>query len=139
MKLLLGILCINLFWEVLILVVRPTIVVNKLIPFKGFLAIAIAPFVFIKWEPREYTFDDKVFTHEYKHILQQRIFTPLGFFVFYILQFLYNLIIVRHSFFNAYWHLVFEKQAREFERMCIIDVKKIYNKNIIDLTKKGVK
>lgn len=127
MRLLAYILLINLAWGLLAFI-KPIIVLNRRIPFKGFSAITISPFVFCKEE-----MDSKTLTHEYKHILQQRICTPLGFFAFYLLQYLYHLIIVRHSPFNAYWYLSFERQAREFARTCTTDVKQAYNKKVVDL------
>lgn len=111
--------------------IKPIRVINDYIPFKGFFAITIAPVVFSKAK-----MDDNTLTHEYKHIQQQRQWTPLVFCVLYFLQYLWNLVIIRHSPFNAYWYISFEKEAREFERKCTIDANQAYHHKTIDLRRK---
>lgn len=45
-------------------------VVNKFLPFKGFVAMTVWPFIFIR-KDKELKFIDKVKRHEYIHVYQQ--------------------------------------------------------------------
>lgn len=45
-------------------------VVNKFLPFKGFVAMTVWPFIFIR-KDKELKFVDKVKRHEYIHVYQQ--------------------------------------------------------------------
>jgi hypothetical protein len=120
MILLYTLIVIDLLWW-LFSWLKPIEVINDHIPFKGFLAITIAPVVFSKAK-----MDDNTLAHEYKHIQQQRRWTPLVFCVLYFLQYLWNLVVKRQSSFNAYWNISLEKQARRYEKDYAIGIYRQY-------------
>lgn len=90
-------------------------------------AMVVAPIIFINKKAlyKYYLTDEgieSVYRHEYRHIIQQRILSPLIFLVlygiFYVVLLYYYFCVVGKGFkeahFNAYWNIPFEKDARKY-------------------------
>ncbi len=82
-----------------------------------FIAIAIAPFVFITQDAKELNAGafKRLQRHERRHIWQQRWFGPVLFLLLYGLMFIVNYIKER-NYFRAYWKIWFEEDARQHEK-----------------------
>ena len=101
--------------------------VNKLIPFKGYIAMAFFNMIFWREEYESYlineyhkSYVDKVVNHEGIHTCQMRDFCkwlPLGgiiFYIVYVLEWLLRLFINGPK--NAYSNISFEREAKQNER-----------------------
>jgi hypothetical protein len=104
-----------------------TVLVNSLIPFKGFLAMAFYNIVFWRKEYETYlikehhkSYVDKVINHEDIHVCQMKDFCkwlPIGgtlFYITYVLEWFIRLFI--HGPKNAYSNISFEREAKQNER-----------------------
>ena len=79
---------------------------NRLIPFgRGMIAINLFGIIFAK-QP----LSRRSMNHEYIHTLQQRELLFVGFFVLYVLEWLYHLIRTR-NWLKAYYSISFEREA----------------------------
>lgn len=89
------------------------VVLNSFIPFRGFIAITLWPFIFVRKSVADnYTFvDDR---HEHIHGRQQLEMLILPFLLWYIIEWLVRLI-VTHDFLRAYRSISFEREAYENE------------------------
>ena len=87
------------------------IVVNKFIPFTGYKAINIFGILFVKSNKR---ISEQLINHESIHTAQMKELLYIGFYLFYAIEFLYNLIKYRDSE-KAYKELSFEKEAYKYE------------------------
>lgn len=74
------------------------IVRNKLLPFKGFKAMALWPFIFIR---SEYPFDEVDLNHEKIHGRQQIELALIFFYIIYFIEWL----------FKGYRNISFEREA----------------------------
>ena len=83
------------------------IVRNNLIPFKGFTALTIAPFIFVR---KDAEVTDTVLRHERIHAWQQIELLWVLFLVLYIVFWLIGLVKLR-SWKKAYRWIPFEKEA----------------------------
>ncbi len=81
------------------------VIVNKIIPPKGFLAINLFGLIFSK---RELTDIEK--NHEAIHTAQMRELLYIGFYILYVLEWLQK-VIVYDTLKDAYRNLSFEKEA----------------------------
>lgn len=103
------------------------VLVNSLIPFKGYLAMAFFNMIFWRQEYESYltkehhkSYVDKVVNHEGIHTCQMRDFCkwlPLGgiiFYIVYVLEWFIRLFI--HGPKNAYSNISFEREAKQNER-----------------------
>lgn len=81
------------------------VIVNKIIPPKGFLAINLFGLIFSK---RELTDTEK--NHEAIHTAQMRELLYIGFYILYVLEWLQK-VIVYDTLKDAYRNLSFEKEA----------------------------
>lgn len=101
--------------------------VNKLIPFKGYIAMAFFNMIFWREEYESYltkeyhkSYVDKVVNHEGIHTYQMRDFCkwlPLGgiiFYIVYVLEWFIRLFI--HGPKNAYSNISFEREAKQNEQ-----------------------
>lgn len=79
------------------------IIKNKILPFGPYEAMAIWPFIFTKVD-----MDQKTLNHEKIHHAQQKELLLVGFYLFYVLNFLWNLIRMNPSPYRA---IVFEREA----------------------------
>lgn len=89
------------------------IVINKIIPFKGFKCMALWPFIFLRKEKvARFTTTDA--THEKIHGRQQLEMLLALFFVWYAVEWLIRLVLYWDSK-EAYRNISFEQEAYEFE------------------------
>jgi hypothetical protein len=88
--------------------------INKRLPFKGFVAMAVFPFIFVRKE-NEYQFSTQVHNHEKTHFEQQKELLFLLFYVWYILEYIIKLFIYQ-SFNKAYKNISFEREANAHEK-----------------------
>ena len=85
------------------------IIYNNIIPFKGFKAITIFPWIFVK-AAHKGTFDDKSINHELIHLYQQKEMFVVLFFVWYIVEWFIRLLLYRNKK-EAYRNISFEQEA----------------------------
>ncbi len=85
------------------------VIYNNIIPFKGFKAIALWPFVFVRNSARErFTqFDEN---HERIHLKQQVEMLLVFFYLWYGIEWLVRLVAYRHAR-EAYRNISFEQEA----------------------------
>lgn len=84
---------------------KAKIIMNNIIPFKGFAAITIFPFIFCRRALHEMDIN-----HESIHCEQQLEMLILPFFLWYGVEWLIRLILYR-SFYEAYRNISFEQEA----------------------------
>ena len=84
------------------------IIYNSLIPFKGFQAINICGIVFQRKECKMDVFD---YNHEYIHTLQQRELLFVGFYILYLLEWIFRLFQYKFDNSKAYHAISFEREA----------------------------
>ena len=85
------------------------IVYNNIIPFEGFLAMTIYPFIFVKKKYR-YMFNDKDIRHETIHSKQQIELLIIIFFIWYLLEYIFR-IFQYWNLNKAYRNICFEREA----------------------------
>ena len=83
------------------------VIYNKFIPFKGFKAITILNFIFVR---KEYTINELTISHENIHFEQEKELLFIGFYLWYIIEYLINYIKYNNSY-KAYRNISFEKEA----------------------------
>ena len=76
------------------------IIYNKRIPFKGFIAMAIFPFIFVRKDLKR-KFTNRVENHEKIHFEQQKEMLIIFFYLWYIIEWL----------FKGYKNISFEREA----------------------------
>lgn len=81
--------------------------VNSIVPVKGYEAMAIWPFFFIR---KGCQIDAKDMRHEYIHAEQQKEMLLIGFYVWYGVEWLIRLIIYRNKK-EAYYNISLEQEA----------------------------
>lgn len=84
------------------------VIYNRFIPFRGFYAINLFGIVFARRDKGRMSPIDA--NHEYIHTLQQRELLFVFFFIFYVVEWCYWLVRLRHSR-QAYYHISFEREA----------------------------
>ena len=82
---------------------NPIIVKNKILPIGPYEAMALWPFIFTKVE-----LHPQILTHERIHLKQQTELLLVGFYLLYILNFIWNLIRMRR---RPYRDIIFEREA----------------------------
>lgn len=88
------------------------IIFNNVIPFKGFKAITIWPFVFVRSKYEDGGMSDKDVRHETIHLRQQAELLVVFFYVWYIAEWLIRLFQKG----NAYRNISFEREAYANEK-----------------------
>lgn len=88
------------------------IIRNKFIPFKGYIAITIGNIIFVR---KEYEVTDILINHESIHYEQEKELGYVGFYLLYILEYLYNRIKYKNGR-TAYHNISFEKEAYDNQR-----------------------
>lgn len=83
------------------------IIKNNIIPFKGFSAISLFGFIFIR---KEAVITDRMINHEKIHFFQQLELLFVLFFIFYLIEFVIKLFIYK-NFKIAYLNISFEREA----------------------------
>jgi len=108
------------------------IVINKFIPAKGFIAMAIFPFIFVR-KDLAHKFTDVSKNHELIHFQQQKELFVIGFYILYIVEFIVRIIgfWVKGKLANtdtAYRNISFEKEAySNQENMEYLTTRKRFN------------
>lgn len=85
------------------------VIINKFIPFKGYVAITIWPLIFVRKELNKYTLN-----HEHIHGEQQKELLIIPFYILYVLEYLIKLCIT-FSTSKAYNSMSFEQEANRYE------------------------
>lgn len=85
------------------------IIINKIIPFKGYKAITFWPFIFARKELDKYALN-----HENIHGEQQKELLVIPFYIFYILEYIIKLCIT-FSTSKAYHFVSFEQEANRYD------------------------
>lgn len=91
------------------------IVYNKIIPFKGFMAINLFGICFVREEFRNISKQvfNRMIRHESIHTAQQRELLYVGFYIWYFIEWVIRLIV---NGTDAYHHIWFEREAFDNER-----------------------
>lgn len=96
-------------------------VFNKVIPFKGWVAINLFGILFVRGEKRDLS--QRLINHESIHTAQMRELLYIGFYAWYVIEWLFRLLFalitlnkaesgkVGKHFYKAYSDLSFEKEA----------------------------
>lgn len=88
---------------------------NSIIPFKGFIAMNIFGIIFVRKELKE-RLTPKILNHEYIHTAQIKELLGIGFYLIYLLEWIYRFLFTKDRFkHQAYRNISFEKEAREHE------------------------
>ena len=82
---------------------------NRLIPFRGFTALTLWPFVFVRRDLLD-RYDDKAVRHERIHGRQQKEMLLIGFYLWYGIEYLLRLAKYRSTE-DAYCNVSFEQEA----------------------------
>lgn len=91
-------------------------VYNNIIPFKGFLAINLFGFLFIK-KKYAYQFNCYDENHEAIHTKQMRELLYIFFYIIYLLEWLWRVLFTKDRFTQkAYRNISFEKEAFKYEK-----------------------
>lgn len=90
------------------------IIYNEWIPFKGFLAVTLYPFIFIRSEYKGKV-NDVCLRHENIHIKQQKELLVIFFYIIYLCEWIFNLFRYQDSY-KAYMNISFEKEAYAHEK-----------------------
>jgi hypothetical protein len=85
------------------------VIINKLIPMKGYVAMTTWPFIFARKELNKY-----ILNHENIHGEQQKELLIIPFYVLYILEYLIK-ICITFSTSKAYYSISFEQEANRYE------------------------
>lgn len=88
------------------------VIYNNLIPFKGFKAINLFGVIFARKEYRE--INQTTINHETIHTAQMRELLYIGFYIWYLIEWIINLIKFKDSTI-AYYNIKFEKEAYIYE------------------------
>lgn len=89
------------------------IIKNNIIPFKGYIAMAIYPFIFVR---REYgNVSERTIRHEKIHFKQQKECLIVGFYILYLIMYLWNLIKYKGDANKAYHCIPYEKEAYAYQ------------------------
>ena len=100
------------------------IIYNRLIPFKGFRAMALVWWIFVRSEVKD--FNDTDFRHESIHIRQQKEMFVILFFLWYGIEWIVRLIQYRNSK-TAYKKISFEREAYSYQNdLSYLDNRKHY-------------
>lgn len=89
------------------------IIVNKFIPFKGFIAINLFGILFVR-EEYKYDIDDIIITHESIHTEQMKEMLYIFFYVWYGIEWLIKFILYSYIYKNKirpYPNISFEREA----------------------------
>ena len=85
------------------------VIENKIIPPKGYKAITIGPYIFVKSGTK---LSEKDYNHEAIHWEQYKETLVIGFFLIYVIEFIYKFIFVyRGEWKKTYHNLSMEKEA----------------------------
>lgn len=89
------------------------LIVSKFLVPKGYRALTVYPFVFVRED--ESKNDLVLLNHEKVHCAQQKELLLIGFLIWYVLAYLFNLVRYKNHR-MAYRNIVFEKEAYQNEQ-----------------------
>ncbi len=84
---------------------------NRFLPLKGYAGIALYPFIFIRGDKVSF----KVLNHEKIHCVQQKELYLVGFYTWYVIEFILRFIQYR-DWDQAYRNISFEREAYSNEK-----------------------
>lgn len=101
------------------------VIYNNIIPFRGFAAINLFGIVFARKEYKPLS--DRTLRHEAIHTAQMRELGYLGFYILYLIEWLFRLIKQSYTGQNAYRHVSFEQEAyRKQDRKTYLSYRKSF-------------
>lgn len=90
-------------------------VINSIIPFEGFKCMACYPFLFIRKAYKD-SINKRTLNHESVHFAQQKEMLLIGFYIWYLLEWLWRVIFTKDRFSHqAYRNISLEREAYEHE------------------------
>ena len=89
------------------------LLVNRFLPFKGFIAMNICGILFVRKELENKLTDD-VLRHETIHSKQMLEILVIGFYLWYLVEWLFRFLCC-FNFKQAYRNIGFEREAKAFE------------------------
>lgn len=102
------------------------VIYNNIIPFKGFAAINLFGIVFARKEYKPVS--DWTINHESIHTAQMKELLYIGFYIWYLIEWIYQLIINIKNPEYAYYEIRFEKEAYQNEHnLNYLKTRKYYN------------
>ena len=92
------------------------IIYNSIIPFKGFLAMNLFGFLFVREELKD-KLDNITINHESIHTKQMKETLWIGFYIWYVIEWLIRVLFTKDRFSKkAYRNILFEQEAYNNER-----------------------
>lgn len=96
------------------------LIYNKIIPFKGFVAINLFGLIFVRKEKKAYIENNYyaksvLLNHELVHTVQYKELLYVFYLPLYILNYVINLFVYKFSFSKAYKNICFEREAFKYE------------------------
>ena len=85
------------------------IVYNNIIPFKGYMAITLYPFIFVRNEYKKKV-NDITLNHEHIHCEQEKELLLVFFYIIYCIEYIFNIFKYGNAH-VAYKNISFEKEA----------------------------
>lgn len=102
------------------------IIYNKLLPLKGYIAINLFTIIFARSEYKP--INNNIINHEQIHTKQQIELLFIGFYLWYIIEYIINIFKYKFNLNNAYYNIRFEKEAYNNEKNTnYINNRKHYN------------
>ena len=94
---------------------------NSILPFRGFMAINLFGFLFIRKEYKDYVKKNKkaiyMINHESIHTQQMKELGYIFFYIIYLFEWLWRVIFTKYRFsHDAYLHISFEREAYDNEK-----------------------
>ena len=86
------------------------IVINKLIPFPGFIAMNLFGCLFVRQDEKE-KLSEITINHEAIHTAQIKEMWYIFFYIWYLFEWIYRVLFIYEDFHDAYRNLKFEKEA----------------------------
>jgi len=91
------------------------VIYNKIIPFKGYKAMNLFELIFVRSECKE-RFTEVDLNHEKIHSAQMRELLYIGFYLWYILEYIFNVFKYKGNLDKAYMNISFEKEAYSHQK-----------------------
>lgn len=91
------------------------VIYNKIIPFKGYKAMNLFELIFVRSEYKE-RFTEVDLNHEKIHSAQMRELLYIGFYLWYILEYIFNVFKYKGNLDKAYRNISFEKEAYSHQK-----------------------
>lgn len=90
------------------------VIYNNILPFKGFVAMTLYPFIFVRKEYAD-IFTEADERHERIHTMQMLECGIIGFYLWYVIEWLIRVLVSKDAFSHqAYRNISFEKEAYKY-------------------------